>query len=91
MYHKVSLLNESMWWVSVDEFNRQMCELSEFDVVYLDDYNPRNPKHAVITFDGVYENIFNYALPILKKWGYPFELFVTGKCFLYPKKLSVVM
>ena len=79
MYHKVSLLNESMWWVSVDEFNRQMCELSEFDVVYLDDYNPRNPKHAVITFDGVYENIFNYALPILKKWGYPFELFVTGK------------
>ena len=32
----------------------------------------------VITFDGVYENVYQYAFPILKKFGYPFELFVIG-------------
>ena len=79
LYHKVFLEPLTEWWVSVDTFNRQMCALSAYDVVSLDDYDCNNPRHVVITFDGVYENIFEYALPILKKWGYPFELFITGK------------
>jgi glycosyltransferase involved in cell wall biosynthesis len=33
---------------------------------------------VVITFDGVYEGIYRYALPILKKFSYPFEAFVVG-------------
>ncbi|NIQ15566.1 MAG: glycosyltransferase, partial [Candidatus Dadabacteria bacterium] len=41
-------------------------------------YNPQNPKHVAITFDGVYENVYTYALPILRRFKYPFELFVVG-------------
>jgi glycosyltransferase involved in cell wall biosynthesis len=78
MYHKVAPETPTMWWVSVDDFYRQMCELQAFEVVSLEKYDPANPNHRVITFDGVYENVARYALPILKKFKYPFELFVTG-------------
>ena len=64
--------------VSVDAFNRQMAALQSYDVVYLDEYDPQNCNHAVITFDGVSKNIVKFALPILKKWGYPFECFIIG-------------
>ena len=47
-------------------------------MVTLDEYDPQNPKHMVFTFDGIYENVYQYAFPILKKWDYPFELFVGG-------------
>ena len=79
MYHKVYPESPTMWWVTADDFWRQMEELRRYEVVYLDDYDPSNPKQAVITFDGVYENIYIYALPILKKFGYPFELFIVGE------------
>ena len=32
----------------------------------------------MITFDGVYKNVLTYAAPILRDFGYPFELFVTS-------------
>lgn len=78
LYHKIAPNVPTIWWVSVDAFDRQMADLQAYDVVHLDDYDAANPRHAVITFDGVYENVYRYALPILKKWGYPFELFVIG-------------
>ena len=77
-YHKVAPTATTHWWVSADEFNRQMADLQAYDVVHLADYDPANPDHAVITFDGVYANVARFALPILRKWGYPFELFVIG-------------
>jgi glycosyltransferase involved in cell wall biosynthesis len=67
-----------MWWVSSDAFDRQMADLQAYDVVPLSEYDPSNRRHACITFDGIYENVYQYAFPILKKWGYPFELFVIG-------------
>ncbi len=78
-YHKVFPENLTHWWVSVDDFYRQMCEISYKKVVYLDEYDPHNPKHLVITFDGVYSNVAKYAAPILKKFNYPFELFIIGE------------
>lgn len=77
-YHKVDLTPMSHWWVTADAFDRQMADLQAYDVVTLDDYDPRNPDHAVITFDGIYANVAAFAGPILEKWGYPFELFVIG-------------
>ncbi|MGQ9693176.1 MAG: glycosyltransferase [Thermodesulfobacteriota bacterium] len=56
-----------------------MEELRRYKVVPLDEYNPADPTHVSITFDGVYENVFTYAFPILKKFGYPFELFIVGQ------------
>lgn len=78
LYHKVASEAPTQWWVTADTFNRQMAALAGYDVVHLDDYDASNPRHVCITFDGVYENVYVYAFPILRKWGYPFELFVTG-------------
>ncbi len=77
LYHKIDPENKTEWWVSVDAFYRQLVQLSGKKVVYLDDYDPSNPDHVVITFDGIYTNILKYAAPLLKKFNYPFELFIT--------------
>ncbi|UCH09869.1 MAG: glycosyltransferase [Fidelibacterota bacterium] len=78
LYHKVFLESPTEWWVNANQFWRQMNELRDRTVVYLDDYDPNDEKQVVITFDGVYENVYRYALPILKSFNYPFELFVVG-------------
>lgn len=78
MYHKISPDTPTMWWVSVNDFYRQMFEISNKEIVYLDDYNPENPNQVVITFDGIYKNVLDYALPVLQKFNYPFELFLTS-------------
>ncbi len=78
MYHKVHPSSPTEWWVTVDDFYRQMWELQSRRVVYLDDYDLLDSENVVITFDGVYSNVLTYASPILGKFRYPFELFVVG-------------
>lgn len=78
MYHKIDKEAKTRFYVSVDDFKRQMQELSDKKVVTLDKYDKNNPEHIVITFDGVYENVYKYAFPVLKKYGYPFHLFITS-------------
>lgn len=78
MYHKIFPEAPTMWWVEVDSFYRQLHELTSRKVVYLDDYDRSNPDHVVLTFDGVYRNVLEYAAPLLKQFGYPFELFITS-------------
>ncbi len=78
MYHKVAATAPTQWWVEAAAFYAQMLALQNRIVVYLDDYEPNNSRHVVITFDGVYENVLHYAAPILRHFGYPFELFVTS-------------
>jgi glycosyltransferase involved in cell wall biosynthesis len=45
-------------------------------VVALDDYDPANREHVVITFDGDFTDVRDYAAPLLQAFGYPFELCV---------------
>jgi glycosyltransferase involved in cell wall biosynthesis len=78
LYHKIYLESPSIWWVNADNFYRQMYDLQNKKVVFLDDYDYSDEDHVVITFDGVYKNVLEYAAPILQKFKYPFELFVTG-------------
>lgn len=78
MYHNISEKALTKWHVSAGTFERQMAYLQNYDVVYLENYNPNNPKQAVITFDDAYSDVVKYALPILEKWNYPFEIFVIG-------------
>ena len=78
MYHKVALESPTVWWVTADAFWRQMEQLTRYEVVPLSKYDPINPRHVVITFDGAYENVYTFALPILRRFGHPFELFVVG-------------
>ena len=56
-----------------------MYELQEWEVVHLNEYDVDNPNHVVITFDGPYKNVYEYAVPILEKFNYPYELFMTYK------------
>lgn len=77
VYHKIAPESPSKWWVTVDEFYRHLCELSAYEVVYLDRYDPTNQNHRVITFDGVYQNVATFAAPLLRKFNYPFELFLS--------------
>lgn len=78
MYHKVYPESPTMWWVEADAFRRQMLELRNRKVVRLDGYDPEDPGQIVVTFDGVYRNVADFAAPVLQELGYPFELFVTG-------------
>lgn len=78
LYHKVAPDSPTMWWVTVDDFYRQLSELRGRRVVLLRDYDPADSRLAVITFDGVYENVLQFAAPLLAEFGYPFELFVSG-------------
>ncbi len=78
LYHKVFPEARTTWWVTPDAFYLQMLDIQNKKVVHLHDYDPSNPDHCVITFDGVYENVWKYAVPILRHFGYPFELFIVG-------------
>lgn len=78
LFHKVDANAPTQWWVTADAFDRQLADLAGYDVVSLAAYDPGNARHVVITFDGVYENVFQFAFPLLKKRGYCFELFITG-------------
>jgi len=72
-YHKVHPIEKSIWWLSADAFYKQMSALRSRKVVYLDDYDPSDPDQVVVTFDGVYDNVLQYAVPILAHLGDPFE------------------
>jgi glycosyltransferase involved in cell wall biosynthesis len=90
MYHKVAPVSPTIWWVEVDEFYRQMWELKNKKIVYLDDYDPHDNSQVVITFDGIYKNVLQYAAPIMKKFGYPFELFITSNYLGLDNKFDTV-
>jgi peptidoglycan/xylan/chitin deacetylase (PgdA/CDA1 family) len=78
LYHKVHPQPRAPWWLSTERFLWQMQRLKGRQVVYLDEYDPEDERNVVITFDDVYDNTFEHAFPVLKRLGYPFELFVVG-------------
>jgi hypothetical protein len=75
-------------WVSIKSFKQQIDELLHYEVVHIDEYNENNPNQVVITFDDGAADIKN-ALPILKKYGYPFELFIVGDWFGHNEYIGV--
>ena len=77
-FHKVSFISPTDWWISADKFISILDELKYKKFVYLDEYDPKNQEHVVITFDGPYECLFEFAIPILHERSIPFELFVIG-------------
>jgi peptidoglycan/xylan/chitin deacetylase (PgdA/CDA1 family) len=78
MYHKVAERNFTEWWVSQAAFARQMAALAGRRIVHLDDYDSAEPSHVALTFDDAYECVYRYAFPVLKSFGYPFEVFAIG-------------
>jgi peptidoglycan/xylan/chitin deacetylase (PgdA/CDA1 family) len=77
MYHKVDIIQPTVWWVTPAALRRQLRELDGREFVYLDDYDAP-AKQVALTFDDAYENVVRHAVPMLRRQGVPFELFVVG-------------
>ncbi|MEA3499731.1 MAG: polysaccharide deacetylase family protein, partial [Candidatus Marinimicrobia bacterium] len=80
VYHKISPQFEAgLTTISPKSFKKQMSFLKQKGYIgcslknYLQD--PQKNKF-VITFDDAYENIYHYALPILKELGFTASIFV---------------
>jgi peptidoglycan/xylan/chitin deacetylase (PgdA/CDA1 family) len=58
-----------------------MFWLRKYEVVTLGNYNPNNPRQVVLRFDDGYKGVVKYALPILKFFNYPFEVFIVEKYY----------
>ncbi len=69
MYPQGQCDRPTIWWVTADAFDRQMADLASYDVVPLSDIRRGNPRHAVITFDGVYVNVYSFCLSNPKEVG----------------------
>ena len=78
-YREIVLEASGQVNVEVDDFYRQMHELKHKRVVYLDNYDSNDPEQAVITFIGYSEDVIKFAIPILIKFNYPFEVFINEK------------
>jgi peptidoglycan/xylan/chitin deacetylase (PgdA/CDA1 family) len=85
VYHKFSKRSTDLMTLSEGAFEEQMRFLKEngYRVVSMDaffdflDYRtPLPPKSVVITVDDGWRSFYDFAFPILKKYGYPATLFV---------------
>ena len=87
MYHHLAEIADNPWTVTPDNFERQMQWLTGtgFNTVSLRQlYNfvhfgadlPENP--VVITFDDGYLSVYEYAFPILYRYGLNASIFVIG-------------
>lgn len=77
-FHKIAESSKTPWYLSSDRFRSLLTRLSGKEVVYLDDYDPDNGNHVVISFDGVYKDIVRHGAPYLQSRGMPFECFIVG-------------
>lgn len=80
-YHRIQPLAADPITVSEARFLQQMQQIRDKKVVLLDDYDPEEEDQIVITFDDGFKDVLLYALPILRRFGYPFEIFVVDRFY----------
>lgn len=93
-YHSIDE-SGSVISTSPSRFYEQMrtLERSSYDVVSLNQIvdlikggRPFGNRKAAITFDDGYQNFYDQAHPLLKKWGFPVTVFVIPRlCGLYSR------
>lgn len=76
-YHKISLTKTDKITVNLWNFIRQMFAAKKYKVVYLSEYNMNDKSQVVLRFDDGYKSVLKYAVPVLKFFGYPFEVFIV--------------
>jgi peptidoglycan/xylan/chitin deacetylase (PgdA/CDA1 family) len=76
-YHHVRWRSRDENTVSLFSFVRQMFALRRKKIVYLADYLPTDPNQIVISFDDGYRDLFKFALPVLRFFKFPFEVFIV--------------
>lgn len=79
VYHKLAEDHHDNLTVDLQTFEDQMMYLRHKKVVFLDDYDRANPDHVVIRLDDGDRRSVYYAMRVLKKLNYPFEVFVCGR------------
>jgi peptidoglycan/xylan/chitin deacetylase (PgdA/CDA1 family) len=78
-YHKIKCFKgKDAIATGLIPFFLQMFLIRKKHVVYLEEYTPANEDQFVITFDDGYREVIKYALPVLRIFKYPFEIFVVG-------------
>jgi len=87
-YHKVDVSAPSTWYVTADQFAKQMDVLQAYgyQAVSLNDFldyytgvTPPPEKPVIVTFDDGYQGIYDYAYPILAEKDMQATVFVlTG-------------
>ena len=91
MYHKIGDNQDSVWWVTVSDFDHQLQSLREqgYQTVLPSDLaanrrwgKPLPPKPIILTFDDGYLNCMENAEPLLKKYGF------QGICYLITGQIS---
>lgn len=80
-YHKISFLKSDKSTVNLWNFIRQMFEARKYKVVFLKDYDINDKNQIVLRFDDGYKSVLKYAVPVLKFFGYPFEVFIVEKFY----------
>ena len=78
VYHRIKTKINDTITIHPIRFICDMICILKNQVVFLEDYDPMNPNHVVLTFDDGYKDFLKYALPILKFFKYPFELGIIG-------------
>ncbi|MBY6187877.1 polysaccharide deacetylase family protein [Marinobacter hydrocarbonoclasticus] len=85
-YHHVSENTPASTSVTPAQFEEQMAYLADnqFNVVSLETVvdairakTPLPPKTVAITFDDGYQNIYENGHPVLKRYGFPYTLFIN--------------
>jgi glycosyltransferase involved in cell wall biosynthesis len=77
-FHKVAINTPTIWWISNDKFVSILDSLATKKFTYLDDYDQFAEDQVVITFDGPYACILDFAVPELHRRGIPFEVYLIG-------------
>jgi len=49
---------------------------------YIQSGDKFSPNSVLITFDDGYKNVYNYAFPVLKRYGFPAVVFCTGEALM---------
>ena len=97
-YHHVSNETPFLTSISPEAFEAHMLHLSEmdFDVIPITELIKRikerkmvRRKTAVITFDDAYKSVYETAWPILKRYGYPFSVYVNAESVSLGQKHSM--
>ncbi len=77
-FHKVATNAPTIWWISNDKFASILDSLATKKFKYLDEYDQFAEDQVVVTFDGPYACILEYAAPELHRRGIPFEVYLIG-------------
>ena len=81
VYHKIALRSKDNLTVSIYNFIKHLFFLKGKEVVYLQDYSPNKKTQYVLRFDDGYKSIKHFVAPLMKLFGFPYEIFIVDNFY----------